>query len=329
MNTKNWQQHSFRAMGSEINLWLETFQPTIAQAAFEQVESLLAENEQVLSRFRSDSELSELNAQTGRWQQVSPLLWDVLLVALGMAAVTNGRFDPTILHALESVGYVMSFELLETAVSHPTFLTSTSINWTHVQLDAKQQAVWLPPGVGLDFGGIAKGYTAQQAVDLLNGVGPCLVDAGGDLVAGAAPTGYLGWPVSIASPWMLSDDLFQLWLADGAMATSGIDYRRWERNGRLAHHIIDPATNQPADTDLLTVTILADNVQEAEVWATAVLVAGQQDGIDMLLNSELAGLLITQSGNMLATPQMDFYLQANSGSHHVFTQRFEEFCKYG
>ncbi len=233
---KNWLQHSFRAMGSQINLWLETCSQMDAEAAFADVEILFEKNEQALSRFRVDSELSQLNANTGCWQSVSPLFWQVLLMALGMSAVTNGRFDPTVLHALEEAGYDVSFGMLDTAVSNPEFFTSGSTNWTHIQLDPQRQAVWLPPGVGLDFGGIAKGYTAQQAVDILNEYGPCLVDAGGDLVAGVAPLMKPGWPVAIASPWMPENDLFQLWLADEAMATSGIDYRRWERNGRFAHH---------------------------------------------------------------------------------------------
>lgn len=91
----------------------------------------------------------------------------------------------------------------------------------------------------LVLGGIAKGYTAQLVVDYLSEWGPCLVDGGGDLTAGAAPKDWPGWPVAIATPYRQEagerNRLLIMWLMEGTMATSGIDYRRWLHNGRSAH----------------------------------------------------------------------------------------------
>lgn len=311
----SWHKTAFRAMGSEIAVWLETADSDAAATAFDQVEALFAANEQALSRFRPDSELSQLNARSGQWVAVSDLLWDVLTLALGMAAITNSRFDPTTLNALEQYGYTISFEQLKRMNRTGQFpnVVPQPGQWTAVELDETRQAVYLPEGVRLDFGGIAKGYTAQQVVDLLAVWGPCLVDAGGDLAAGAAPEGYPGWPVAISTPWTGDDhepaDLFTLWLANQALATSGVDYRHWQQNGRIAHHLIDPAAGQPADTDGLTVTILADDAAQAEAWATATLVAGSSAGMDALLDADLAGLMVLKNGRVLATPPMDQRLQ--------------------
>jgi thiamine biosynthesis lipoprotein len=132
--------------------------------------------------------------------------------------------------------------------------------WREIELDTARQAVRLPVGVGLDLGGIAKGDTAQQALNLLAQTGPALVDAGGDLVAGLAPAGCPGWPVALSTPWREAAptrDLATFWLADGALATSGVDYRSWVQDGLVAHHLIDPQTGQPAETDLLTATVFA------------------------------------------------------------------------
>jgi thiamine biosynthesis lipoprotein len=311
----SWFGHEFRAMGSEMAVWLETVDSGTAAGAFAQVEALFAANEQALSRFREDSELTELNARNNQWVVVSDLLWDVLSLALGMAVTTDGRFDPTTLTALEQCHYTVSFEKLARLDSNGRSWNPVPSpgKWTAVELAQARQAVYLPDGVRLDLGGIAKGYTAQQAVDSLKDWGPCLVDAGGDLVAGAPPHGFPGWPVSISAPWTGDGnepaDLFTVWLANKALATSGVDYRTWEQNGRCFHHTIDPVTGLPADTDGLTVTILADDAAQAEAWATATLVDGSIEGMDALADADLAGLMVMRSGQILVTPPMDQFLQ--------------------
>lgn len=311
---QTWQAHTFTAMGSQMAVWVEAA-PAAAAAAFAQVEALFAANEQALSRFRRDSELSRLNVRSGDWTPVSELMWDVLTLALGMAAVTNGRFDPTLLNSIHAAGYTHSFASgmrFEGNGRLPSGVL-TGGHWLEIALDEARRAVRLPAGVGVDLGGIAKGYTAQQAVALLEPVGPCLVDAGGDLAAGAAPHGYPGWPIAISKPGAAVEtaDLAQLWLANAAAATSGIDYRCWVQDGHVMHHVLDPATGQPAVTDSLTVTVLAADAAQAEAWATATLVAGSDDGMAALLEMELAGLLVTQTGRILVTPAMQSKLNEN------------------
>lgn len=306
----NWISHHFRAMGSNMAVWLEVGNRLLAGRAFTQVETLFEEYEQVFSRFRPDSELSRLNHNAGRWLEVSHLMWDVLEIALDMAAITSGRFDPTILTVLEAYGYTLSYDQLvggATTISGPQERIYQA-DWTALELDPARRAVYLPPGAAIDLSGIVKGYTAQQAVNRLTRLGPCLVDAGGDLVAGSALSGYPGWPVAIAAPNaggnLPQQDLCSLWLANQGLATSGIDYRTWEAGGYLAHHLIDPRSGAPAQTDALTVTILGDDIAQAEAWATASLVTGSADGMDALIDAGLTGLMVTLSGAVLVTPLM-------------------------
>jgi thiamine biosynthesis lipoprotein len=301
-------------MGCQMAVWLAA-RPDVAAQAFAEVQALFAAHEQTLSRFRPDSELSWLNGRSGQWVAVSDLLWDVLSLALGMAALTDGRFDPTLFNGMRHAGYTDSFAKVAHGLGNVSWSAAALLTgqWADVQLNETRRAVCLPPGVGVDLGGIAKGYTAQTAVAHLRAYGPCLVDAGGDLAAGAAPQGYPGWPVAISAPWAgegaARPDLASFWLAEAALATSGIDYRRWQHNGRLAHHLLDPATGQPAVTDALTVTILAEDAAQAEAWATATLVAGSADGMAALLEMELAGLMVTDDGRILVTPPMHAVLQ--------------------
>jgi len=315
---ETWQQHSFRAMGCLMAIWLESSDDRAAETAFAKTETLFMANELVLSRFRPDSELSQLNARSGQWTPVSSELWEVLTLALAMAEFTEGWFDPTTLNALEHAGYTASYESLNRVgpASRQQAGLPLPGRWNDVELDEDLRAVRLPLGVRVDLGGIAKGYTAQQAVEQLRALGPCLVDAGGDLVAGDAPHGFPGWPVAISAPWTgeesMPADLCRLWLANQALATSGVDYRTWERDGRRMHHLIDPLTGEPATSDGLTVTVLAHDASLAEAWATATLIAGSDAGLDALLEMELAGLMVTRNGQVLVTPAMHVVLQARA-----------------
>jgi len=307
-------------MGSKIVLWLDSADSVVAANAFDETEALFAANEQALSRFRLDSELSLLNAHSGEWVVVSDLLWQEVTLAVQMAALTNGRFDPTLLSALEHAGYDQSFEMMASGGwnGHLSKAAPLLGQWTAIEFDEVSRAVRLPVDAHLDLGGIAKGDTAQQAVALLQDTCPCLVDAGGDLVAGAAPFGCPGWPVAFSAPWTESEaereDLATIWLAEGALATSGVDYRRWQKDGTAMHHLIDPLTGSPAGTDGLTATILSKEPALAEAWATAALVAGSTTGMAAPLEHDLAGLMITQDGRILATPRMDQLLQGQTAA---------------
>jgi thiamine biosynthesis lipoprotein len=266
----------------------------------------MVETERVLSRFDPQSELSQVNARPQQWVPVSPLVWEVVTQALILADVTGGLFDPTVLAALEAVGYTRSFAEMH-GVAQDSDREATPGCWAAVQRDPARRALWLPAGVCLDLGGIAKGHTAQRVAAYLSRWGPCLVDAGGDLTAGAAPHGLPGWPVAVAAPSTDNEeapDLFRLWLAQATLATSGIDYRRWQHNGRVVHHLIDPRTGRPAATDALSVSVLAHDAAQAEGWATAVLVAGRDAGLALLARHGLAGAVVDGQQHLILTPAM-------------------------
>jgi len=300
--------HGFYAMGCHMTVWLEHEDSNTAASAFQEVESIFTTAEKRMTRFSDDSELSRLNAQTGQWVRVSANLWAITHRAVQLAEATNGLFDPTLLNALVASGYAGTFDEIEEQTAVSTQNIHENGRFQEIQFDESNRAIKLPEGVRLDLGGIGKGYTAQQAVGYLNMLGPCLIDAGGDLTAGLAPEQYPGWPVGIASPWTSAEgereNLLRLWLAESSLATSGIDYRHWMQNGRLQHHIIDPRNGRPADTDSTTVSVLADDACSAETWATAALVAGLQDGCDLLHEQEMAAAFINHEGQVSLTPTL-------------------------
>lgn len=313
-----WAQYSFRAMGARISMWLDA-DPATASRAFAEGEALFRDVERALSRFDSTSELSCLNDQAGSWVSVSKTLWAVLQEALDFAEKTDGLFDPTVLNALMSAGHNHSFSTIGRGGQADTLPASQPTgHWQDIRYDSQKRRVWLPPGLGLDFGGIAKGYTAQWTAQLLDLWGPSLVDAGGDIVAGDAPSGLDGWPVAIASPRTDENEsttsVADLSLANGALATSGIDHRQWMANGKPAHHIIDPRSGAPAITDALTVSVLAPSGTEAEVWAKVALIIGIDDGFVALNERCIPVLIIDQQHKLYINEYMKNQLKRSKSS---------------
>jgi thiamine biosynthesis lipoprotein len=293
----HWPHHSFHAMGTQIDAWIEA-EPESADQALGQVETLFRDVEAALSRFNPASELSKLNAQSETWVPVSKTLWSVLTLALEYAEETEGVFDPALLGALRAAGYSESFERIGYGGPiEPAGAAARTGGWRAIRLDAERRRVWLPGDAELDFGGIAKGYTAGWAALLIGLWGPCLIDAGGDLAAGDAPAGLPGWPVTILAPRIEGREstgaLVSLTLANNSLATSGVDLRRWKIGGRAAHHLIDPRTAQPAESEAVTVSALAPTGAAAEVWAKLGLIKGAA-GLAALSERNIPALIISR-----------------------------------
>jgi thiamine biosynthesis lipoprotein len=291
----------FRAMGTDVALWLWHTDEAVAGQALDQAEQFFVHTEAQLSRFQADSELSRLNRAGGRPFLASPLLLDLVELALAWRDRTDGIFDPTVLRALIAHGYDRSFEQVarrggqaaSAPVNHPA--------GNRVRLNRAERRIWLPPGAGLDLGGIAKGWTVQQAARRLGRLGPALVDAGGDITCvGVPPTGSR-WLVGVADPHRSEADLATLTLADEAVATSSLTGRRWQIHGQPAHHLIDPRTGAPAVTDLSSVTVVAPRLPDAEIHAKVALILGSAEGLSYLNKQPgVAALLVTATGDQLS-----------------------------
>ncbi len=264
----------FKAMGSQMQVWLNA--PTEADARIlAGVPDWFESWESRLSRFRPTSELSALNARAGDWLSASSVLYEVVEEARDAAEATDGVFNPLILNALEAVGYDHSFDPAQTADQRPLSAEAVTVPaWQSIELDEAKQAIRLPAGARIDLGGIAKGWAAQQAADRLAMYGACLVDAGGDLVARGSPDASGGWIIRVPT-LDESDDLFRLLLVDEAAATSGTDYRQWQRDGKLMHHLIDPRTGRPSESSIARSTVIAREATDAVVWAKVSLITQQ------------------------------------------------------
>lgn len=256
--------------------------------------------ERHLSRFRPDSELSQLNADPRAAVPASALLRDAVRAALWAARHSDGLVDPTLLGALERAGYTASMagagrdaKPLPAPPRVPRGAQADpSGAWRDVHVDDAAGTISRPPGVRLDLGGTGKGYAADLAAEALEGAPRWLVDCGGDLRVGGT-TGTQ--EVQIAGPG--GAQLLALRLSEGAAATSAVHARRWTgADGAVAHHLLDPATGDPAWTGLAQVTAIAGTVLTAETLAKTALLRGPE-GARALLRLQ-GGVLVHDDGHV-------------------------------
>jgi len=303
------QQISFRAMGCQMMAAIDSTLPD-HQAYLIQVPDWFEDWEQHLSRFRPESELSQVNRGFGP-QSISKVFAQVVAAALVAQHQSGGLVNPLLLNALEAAGYDRNFADLREKAStlepqvgafSPEELAGPDDLWPEMQnrnleLDPDHRKLTLPPGAHLDLGGIAKGWAADQAAHRLGKLAPALVDAGGDVAVSASQADGSPWPVGVINPLNPGEQLDLVLLWEGGVATSGRDYRRWRKNGRWQHHIIDPRTGRPAWTDILSATVVAPSACTAEAAAKSVVILGSLEGINWLNERpELAGLIVLDDG---------------------------------
>lgn len=309
----------FHAMGCGMTALLDR-DDNEAKLQLDQVPVWFENWEQSLSRFRPTSELNRLNASEGQPVVVSQNLWEVFLTARRMETWTGGLVRPTVLDALVEAGYDRSFDLLLEKSDGTRLASSLRLEAaaavldlpetsTAIRMDESSRSLSLREGIHLDFGGIAKGWAAQEAADRLAALGPCVIDAGGDIAVSGLQVDGQAWPIGVRDPFHPEEHLAVLHITAGGIATSGTDYHRWLKRGRWQHHIIDPRTGQPAETDILTATVIAPDAVQAEAAAKSVLILGSQAGLQWLDSfPDLAGLLVLQNGSSLFSARMRNYL---------------------
>jgi len=254
--------------------------PAALSRAAQVVEQTVAEFDQACSRFRSDSELSELNAAAGRTVRVGPVLFEAVSAALRAARLTGGDVDPTVGQALIALGYDRDFAALASDAPAPAPRPIASIpGWRAVTVRPEDSTVRLAPGVTLDLGATAKALAADRAADRAFDATGCgvLVSFGGDLaIAGAAPAE--GWGVRVTDDHRAGVEAPGQWitLRSGGLATSSTFVRRWRTESGEVHHLVDPATGQPTDGAWRTASVTARSCLDANIASTATIIRGSE-----------------------------------------------------
>lgn len=276
----------------------------------ERGEELLLEVEQEIHRLedlfsvtKDDSDVSRLNANAGKEETLlSEETYSLLETSKKISAMTDGCFDITISPVVKLWGFteeehhVPSQEEIDQAM--------TLVDEDMLQLEGNNTAYLEKEGMAVDLGAIAKGYASDVVADLLRqeDVSSALVSLGGNLACiGTKSDGSL-WEAALANPLDETDYVGLFHVSDCFLITSGGYQRYFEQDGKRYHHIIDPDTGYPAESGLLSVTIISQDGTKADALSTALFVMGLDKAVEFWKNSDdFEAVFITEDGRVIAT----------------------------
>ena len=285
--------------------------------AFDEIKRIDA----LLSNWKETSELMQLNHAAAAGDSshrpsvaAGEELFERLQVALAVAQATDGRFDPTVGPLVRAWGFLPSTSTDPSSRAAAVEAARKLVGWQKVQLDPAHRTVqFAVPGMEIDFGGIAKGYAADRASQVLQhgGVSAALVSLGGSSIrALGTPPGRAGWPVLVRDPRDGETPAAWLELRDGeALGTSGTYENTLGEGKRRKSHIINPATGE-ALGGAESVTVLLDQAETADALTKFFMLQGPlpaQDRAKWLARFPKASIMLmtVQQGRLLKTTAGD------------------------
>ncbi len=294
-------------MGTTYSIQMHALPDQLDTAELQnRLEQLLAEINRQMSTYQPDSEISRFNqSQSTDWFPISAEFAGVAAAAQQISHLTEGAFDITVGPLVELWGFGTRITTQRPADAEVAGLMA---GIGYGQLEWRTQPPGLRKrvsGLQIDLSAIAKGYGADVLADHLSGAGVdnYLVEIGGELrAAGVNPDGR-PWQVGIQQPDAETPQAQQvLGLHDQGVATSGDYLNFYVQDGRRFSHIIDPRSGYPVKHQTASVTVVAATTMQADVWATALLVLGEDQGLQLAEAHSIAALfLVRKAGSGFET----------------------------
>lgn len=272
-------EESLDAMGSTYTVALYGYNGDQMEAAVEAAFNEVRRLDRMLSNYRPDSELSEVNRYAAeRPVKVTPELFDLLSKCKEYSRESEGAFDITVGPLMRVWGFYKGSGKLPSKEEVARALKK--VGYQKVILDRESRTVrFAQPGVDLDPGGIGKGYAVDRMVDILkeNGIASALISAGGSSIyaLGTPNESARGWEVKIRDPKNSRKTIEDLYLKNESMSTSGSYEKFFEAEGRIYSHIMDPRTGYPAE-GILSVSVITPRTLDSEAWTKPYFILGRQ-----------------------------------------------------
>lgn len=282
-------------MGTQFRIVLYSTDPQSGRAAADAALDRIDQLEDILSDYQADSELSLLREHSpGTPVKVSQDLFEVLWLSQKLSLATLGAFDVT----MGPFTRLWRFSRKRGTLPSATDVAQArrEVGFEKLELDKSNRTVTMTvPGMRLDVGGIAKGYSADQALKKLKSMGfdRVLVAASGDIAFGNPPPGKKGWTVAIARPGQGDTPLGDtLTLHNAGISTSGDTEQFIVIDGVRYSHILDPWTGLGL-TNQVQATVVAPCASLSDPLATALRILGPQRGFKALKNFPGTEALVT------------------------------------
>lgn len=292
-------------LGTVINVTVKTDSSLGVKAvnsAFEEVARIQA----LFSYYNQDTDIARLNRSGGQSMvKLSPEVYNLLALSIDISRKTSGAFDITFV----SAGYLWDLKSEKfIPPSEKSIIQALKfVGYRNIKIDnANKEAGFFMEGVRADMGGIAKGYAISRAVQILRGQGikSGFVDAGGDIQVIGDNSGK-PWIIGVKNPED-SGIIGTIALSgEDSIATSGAYERFREYNGKRYHHILDPRSGYPADSGLLSVSVICSDPVLADAYATAFFVMGFNKTSKFLAeNSGISVILVDDKGKIFVSRKL-------------------------
>ena len=280
-------------------------------------EQLLYGLDATLSMYRDTSEVDKLNQSGGKPVKVSTDTEDVIKEALEVSKVSGGAFDISLGILTREWDFggnpkVPDVKLISKLLPYVDYK----------QIEVKDGSVKLGAGQAIDLGGIAKGYAADRLAVLYRekGVKSAIINLGGNIyILGKKPDGEK-FKVGIEDPLDTSNYFAWMELEDVSVVTSGAYEQYFVKDGKTYHHILDPKTGYPSESDILSVSVLSKNSMLADGLSTSVFVLGSEKGLE-LINSikDVEAVIVTKDKKILVSDGFDkkYRLQLTEDCRYV------------
>lgn len=291
--------HTETALGSKATLLLvvDHDDTEYAHGTLAKLWRRVFEFEKQFSRFLPNSELSQFNRTAGPRTSITPEFRDLLIAAKQISSTTEGLFNPFILPALQRAGYTKSMVKGYEHEPHD--------DYSNLQVATPDQLIigdtWasIPYGSAIDMGGCGKGYLADKLSEMVKedaSIKGYWFSLGGDIVGGGYDASGNAWKVELQESdanEAEGEAYVQTSTKPFAVATSGTRIRGGKHKGKVWHHILDPRTSQPAETDIFMASVTGESAIHADVLASCAIILGSDDGPKFLKKQpEVKGYLL-------------------------------------
>ena len=293
-----WRSREEAIMGTRIYVELWADDPDKGDAAIEAVMAEMRRIDELMSHYKPESQLSQINARAAQEPvQVDKELFDLIKYSTHFSEITEGAFDIT----YASVGHLYDYPHHVRPTEEQIKAALPGVNWRNMLFDPVHHTVRFEhPGMRIDLGGIGKGYAVDRGIAILqaHGFKHALVSAGGDSRIIGDRMGR-PWLIGIRNPDDKQKVVTRIPLENSAMSTSG-DYERYfDEGGVRYHHIIDPRTGHPA-SKVRSATILGPTATETDGMSKTAFVLGPEKALEIINRMpQYDAVFVTPDGKIL------------------------------
>lgn len=286
---------TFFAMDTMMKITLYDVDEVMANQLFSICYDEILREENLFSVNIAASDISRINASKGDNVTLSQETVLIIKKAVSLSKLTDGAFDITVYPVVKLWGFYgneYSIPESDDIIKALGFTGSKNIEFLG-------NSVRMPKNSGIELGAIAKGYLGDRLKSIIkeNGVESAVISLGGNItLIGDKPNGE-PWSVAIKSPFSQNEFIYEFLISgDLSVVTSGAYERYFEKNGEIYHHIIDPDTGYPAESDLASVTVIGEDGAICDALSTALFVMGKEEALTFLSQREEISYVLVSNG---------------------------------